>query len=138
MQANQSQMLSTTIEGPIEAAIERVTDALQAEGFGILTRIDVTETLKKKLGVDFRRYEILGACNPPLAHRALQAELDVGLMMPCNVIAYETDDGRVHVGAFDPMAFAEGNPQVTAVAAEARQRLDRVISALGRPDETDE
>ena len=119
------------LDVPYELAVERVTSALAAEGFGILTEIDVKATLKKKLDLDFRRYVILGACNPPLAHRALTAELDVGLLLPCNVIVYEDDGGSV-VSAADPGAMMEvsGNPALEPVAAEARERLERALASL--------
>jgi len=109
-----------------------VPEALAAEGFGVLTEIDVRETLKKKLDVDFRRYRILGACNPPLAYRALQADLEVGLMLPCNVIVYEGDDGRAIVAAVDPMetVAARGNPEIARVAETVRAKLERVLDRL--------
>lgn len=112
-------------------ALAKLPDVLKAEGFGILTRIDVKETLKQKLGVDFRRYEILGACNPPLAHRALTAEVDVGVMLPCNVVVYEGDDGRAVVSAIDPMAtIAATHPGLNVIASEVRQKLARALDAL--------
>lgn len=119
------------LDVPYEQAVERVTAALAGEGFGILTEIDVKATLKKKLDLDFRRYVILGACNPPLAHRALTAELDVGLLLPCNVIVYEDDGGSV-VSAADPGAMMEvsGNPALEPVAAEARERLERALNTI--------
>lgn len=95
---------SKTLRVPFDAAVERVTAALQREGFGILTEIDVQATLKQKLDADFRRYVILGACNPSLAHRALLADLDVGLLLPCNVIVYEEDGGSV-ISVIDPLAM---------------------------------
>jgi uncharacterized protein (DUF302 family) len=112
-----------------DAAIEAATLALKAEGFGVLTEIDVTKTLQEKLHVDFRRYRILGACNPPFAHRALQAEDKIGLMLPCNVIVQELPDGTVEVAAIDPIASmaAVGNPALAEVAGEVRDRLIRVI-----------
>ncbi len=115
-----------------EEALERVPEALKSEGFGVLTEIDVRDTLKKKLGVDFRRYKILGACNPPLAHRALEAELEVGLLLPCNIIVYETDDGRAVVTAIDPMQTiaARSNPEIRRVAEEVRRKLERVVAGL--------
>jgi uncharacterized protein (DUF302 family) len=115
-----------------EEALKRVPEALQSEGFGVLTEIDVQETLKKKLGVVFRRYKILGACNPPLAHRALQAELEVGLLLPCNVIVYEDDDGRTVVAAIDPMEMMAGSeePELRAVAAQVQEKLERVLGRL--------
>jgi len=114
-----------------DEALAKVPDLLQAEGFGILTQIDVKETLKQKLGVDFRRYRILGACNPPLAHRALSAEIEVGVMLPCNVIVYEGDDGKAVVTAVDPMAtIAAGHPGLRDVAAEVRQKLSRALEGL--------
>ncbi len=114
-----------------EAAIEKVTEALKAEGFGVLTNIDVKETMKKKLDVDFRRYAILGACNPPLAHRALSARPEVGLLLPCNVIVYEEEKGTV-VSIVDPLAMFQlvDAPELESVASEARQRLQRVAAAL--------
>lgn len=114
-----------------DEAIETVTTALQNQGFGLLTEIDVKATLKKKLDVDFRRYVILGACNPTLAHQALTAELEIGLLMPCNVIVYEDGDGSV-VSIADPNAMVEmtGSTRLEGVAAEARAKLQLVIDAL--------
>jgi uncharacterized protein (DUF302 family) len=112
-------------------AIEKVTEALKQEGFGILTEIDVKETLKKKLDVDFRPYKILGACNPPFAHKALQAEDKVGIMLPCNVIVQEKENG-VEIAAVDPVASMQAidNPKLGEIANEIRQRLHRVIDSL--------
>jgi len=120
-----------TIDAPFEEVIERVTKALQAEGFGILTEIDVAATLKKKLDVDLRPYRILGACNPPLAHRALQADLDIGLMLPCNVVV-RTGDSGTEVAMFDPKGFATStdSPAMREVAAEAGARLRRALDAI--------
>ncbi len=114
-----------------DTALARVAEALAGEGFGVLTEIDVRETLRKKLGVEFRRYKILGACNPPFAHRALSAELDAGIMLPCNVLVYEGDDGHAVVVAVDPMAtFAAHHEALRPIAAEVRERLERVIARL--------
>jgi uncharacterized protein (DUF302 family) len=114
-----------------EEAIEKVTEALKSEGFGILTEIDVKETLKKKLDVDFRPYRILGACNPPFAFKALQAEDKVGIMLPCNVIVQEKENG-VEIAAVDPVASMQAidNPKLGEIADEIRQRLNRVIDSL--------
>ncbi len=117
---------------PYEQAIEKAIAALQAEGFGVLTEIDVQSTLKQKLNADFRRYKILGACNPPLAHRALSANLDVGLWLPCNVTVYEEGSGSV-VTAVDPVAMLgvlKEDPVVRDVAEEAKARLTRAIASL--------
>ena len=113
---------------PYAQAVEQATLALKAEGFGILTEIDVQATLKKKLDVDFRKYSILGACNPPLAHQALTNDLEIGLLLPCNVIVYEDDGGSV-VSIVDPIAMLNvtGNPALESIASEARVRLQRVI-----------
>jgi uncharacterized protein (DUF302 family) len=116
-----------------EAAIEKVTAALKEEGFGVLTEIDVQATLKKKLDVDFRKYVILGACNPHLAHRALSTEIEIGLMLPCNVIVYEADDGEGSVVSIvDPQAMLGIAPgaDLDDVACEAQERLQRVQVAL--------
>jgi uncharacterized protein (DUF302 family) len=117
---------------PYEEAVDRVVAALKSEGFGVLTEIDVKATLKKKLDVDFRRYIILGACNPPLAYQALSTDLDIGLLLPCNAIVYETDDGGSAVSIIDPMAMVSmaDSPELGTVAAEARAKLQRVVSEL--------
>ena len=117
---------------PFDQALEAAKDALKAEGFGVLTDIDVMATLKQKLGVDFRHYEILGACNPPLANQALQMELGVGLLLPCNVIVYEDEEGGSVVGALDPLSMMSvtGNPELSSVAKEARTRLERALASL--------
>jgi uncharacterized protein (DUF302 family) len=124
--------IQKTLDIPFDDALAKVPEALKAEGFGVLTEIDVKETLKKKLDVDFRRYRILGACNPPLAHEALQHSLDVGLLLPCNVIVYETDAGKTTVSAVDPiqMMAAQGDDTLKPVAEQALQRLKRVIDSL--------
>lgn len=115
-----------------EQALERTTAALKKEGFGILTEIDVRDTLKKKLDVDFRRYVILGACNPPLAHQALSSEPQIGLLLPCNVVVQEAPEGGVTVSIADPQAMFAlvENPAVKPVAQEADARLRRVIASL--------
>lgn len=122
------------LDTPYEAAIEQVTTALKEQGFGVLTSIDMQAALKNKLGVDFRKYTILGACNPPLAHRALSTELAVGLLLPCNVIVYEdTEKGGVVVSLGDPIAMIgmiDDNPALAEIAQDARTRIEKVASAL--------
>ena len=114
-----------------DQALVRVPEALKAEGFGVLTEVDVTSTFKAKLGVDFRRYRILGACNPTLAHQALSTHLGAGTMMPCSVAVYEDDDGTATVVAIDPaQTAAAGSPELQAIMGEVRTRLGRVIAAL--------
>lgn len=121
------------LNAPYEVAIERVTAALKNEGFGVLTTIDVKATLKQKLDADFRHYVILGACNPPLAHRALSTELEIGLLLPCNVIIYEDESGTGSVVSIvDPQAMLGTgiNPALAPVADEAAARLRRVLAAV--------
>ncbi len=116
---------------PYDEAIVAITNALKEQGFGVLTEIDVKRTMKEKRGIEFRRYVILGACNPDLAHRALTSELDIGLLLPCNVVVYESEGGSI-VEAMDPEA-ALGivkNPALDAVAREAKARLERALAAL--------
>ena len=114
-----------------EEALGRITEALKTEGFGVLTEIDVRETLKKKLGVDFRRYKILGSCNPPLAHQALSKELEIGVLLPCNVVVYEGDDGRAVVTTVDPMqTVAREHPELRGIAETVRSKLEKVLSSL--------
>lgn len=117
---------------PIDEAVRKTTEALKAEGFGVLTTIDVQTTLKVKLGVERKPYIILGACNPDLAHRALQAEPELGLLLPCNVIVYEEDDGSSRISIIDPkqMMGMVQNDELAAVAKEAEERLRRVVDKL--------
>ena len=117
---------------PYDTALQRASEALKQEGFGVLTTIDVKQTLEQKLGRDFRRYVILGACNPVLADRALQADLDIGLLLPCNVIVYEREAGASTVAAMAPLAAMAlvGNPDVTAVAKEADAKLRSALTRL--------
>lgn len=125
--------ISTTLKLPYDQAVAKTTEALKAEGFGVLTEIDVKATMKKKLDADFRRYVILGACNPPLAHQALSSELELGLLLPCNVIVYENDEGGSVVSAMDPQVVIGSvvkNPAMETVAREVTARLHRVIDSL--------
>lgn len=123
---------SKTLKIPFDQAVARVIEALKREGFGILTDIDVKATLKSKLGKDFRPYRILGACNPQLAHRALQLEDKIGTMLPCNVIVQEHAGGGVEVSAVDPMASMQAidNPRLAEVAKEVQAKLKRTVNEL--------
>jgi uncharacterized protein (DUF302 family) len=120
-----------TTDYSFEQAIEKVTEELKKEGFGVLTTIDVKDTLKKKIDVDFKKYTILGACNPKLAHGALQVEEELGLLLPCNVIVYEKNDKTV-VSIFDPrvMTLVIENPEMKPVAEEVKNKLQRVLEAV--------
>lgn len=127
-----SYYFSKTVNMPFQDAVMRVTEQLKAEGFGVLTEIDVKATLKKKLDADFRNYVILGACNPPFAYQALLAEDKIGTMLPCNVIVQEHAPGQVEVSAVDPVASmsAVENPALAGVADEVRERLRRTVESL--------
>jgi len=127
--------ISTTVRADYATTVERTREALGHEGFGVLTEIDVAATLKKKLDVDFRPYVILGACNPPLAHQALTAERDIGLLLPCNVVVYADDEpGRTVVAAMDPVEALQltGNATIRPIAADVKARLTRVLEAIER------
>ena len=120
------------VDMEFDAAIDKITQALKEEGFGVLTEIDVTGTLKKKIDVDFRRYRILGACNPSFAYKALLAEDKIGTMLPCNVIVQERDDGKVEVAAVDPVASMQAihNRNLEDIAATVQSRLKRIVEKV--------
>lgn len=127
-----SYYIATTLRIPFDEAISKTEAALKEEGFGVISRIDIREALKTKIGVDFRPYTILGACNPALAHEALKLEDKVGTMLPCNVVVQARDDGSTEVAAIDPVASMQAieNPKLREAASEVRQRLARVIDEL--------
>lgn len=127
-----SYYISKTVTGQFEQVIERVTEKLKEQGFGVLTEIDVKKTLKNKLNVDFYNYKILGACNPPFAHQALLAEDKIGIMLPCNVIVQERESGQIEVSAVDPKASMQAvqNPHLESIAGEMTIRLNKVIQSL--------
>jgi uncharacterized protein (DUF302 family) len=114
-----------------EQAIEKITEELKKEGFGILSSIDFKDTFNKKLSVDFKKYTVLGACNPPLAHKALQADEEVGLFLPCNIAVYEKD-GKTNISVFDPLFITTviDNPQIKSVAEEVKKKLERVLETV--------
>ena len=121
-----------TLDAPFEEAVRRTIDALKSEGFGIITEIDVKDTFQKKIGVDFRNYRILGACNPTLAHEALELEDKVGAMLPCNVVVQDTGGGRTEVAAIDPVASMQAieNPRLKQAAERVQAKLKKVIDSL--------
>ena len=127
-----SYYFNKTLKGDFNTVIDKVTSALKSEGFGVLTEIDVKETLKKKLDVDFKKYKILGACNPPFAYKALQAEDKIGAMLPCNVTVIEQGNGEVEVAAVDPVASMQAiqNQSLASVADEVRNKLKKVVDSL--------
>jgi uncharacterized protein (DUF302 family) len=127
-----SYTLDKRVDSEFDEVVEQTTNALSDEGFGILCDIDVQQTLKKKLDEEFRRYRILGACNPPLAHQALEEELQLGTLLPCNVVVYETDEGEVGVSAVDPevMLSVVDNPELDSIAVDVRERFERVLDEL--------
>ena len=127
-----SYYFSKTLDLPFEKAILRVTDELKKEGFGVLTEIDVKATLKKKLDVDFRNYRILGSCNPPFAYQALQAEPQIGLMLPCNVVVQDGEKGQTIISAIDPLASMQAveNETLGEVAEQVKAKLQKVIESV--------
>lgn len=131
-ETNMSYYFSKTVNMPFDQAIQHVTDVLAGKGFGVLTTIDVRAAMKKKLGIDFRPYTILGACNPQFAHKALQSEDKIGTMLPCNVVVQEVGKGHVEVSAVDPVASMEAvdNPKLASIAGEVRDLLKQVVAGL--------
>jgi uncharacterized protein (DUF302 family) len=123
---------SKILRMPFDKAVAHVTDALKVENFGIITEIDIKNTLREKIGVEFRNYRILGACNPKLAHEALELEDKIGTMLPCNVVVQERADGQIEVAAIDPVASMQAvdNPRLKEAAAEVGKKLERVVAAL--------
>jgi len=134
MEGTKKYAFSTLLDSSYEDAIAKVRDALKEEGFGVLTEIDVKETLKKKLNQEFRRYVILGACNPPYAYQALEADLDAGLLLPCNVIVYETDDKKAYVAAINPVSALEiiKSPELEKIARKVEEKMRRVVAQVAQ------
>lgn len=134
MTENRPYSIRRVVDLSYDDAVQKTKDALQQQGFGVLSEIDMKEKLKEKLDVDFKRYVILGACNPPLAYKALQAEPEIGLLLPCNVIVYETSENESVVSAVEPGAMLTiigDNPVIAEVARDARERLEKAIDAIG-------
>lgn len=127
-----SYYVNKIISTDFDSAIELVTTKLKSEGFGVLTEIDVQKTLKEKIDVDFRKYKILGACNPPNAYKALSNEPYIGLMLPCNIVVQETDDGKIDVSAVDPQASMQAveNPELAKIAEDIKSKLEHIIKSL--------
>jgi uncharacterized protein (DUF302 family) len=134
MEETKRYAFSTLLDSSYEDAIAKVRDALKEEGFGVLTEIDVKDTLKKKLDQEFRRYVILGACNPPYAYQALEADLDVGLLLPCNVIVYETDAKKAYVAAINPVSALEiiKSPELAKIARKVEEKMRRVVARVAQ------
>jgi uncharacterized protein (DUF302 family) len=124
--------LTVTVKGEFDDSIARVTEALKAEGFGVLTEIDVKETMKKKIGAEYPPFKILGACNPLIAHKALTAAPEIGLLLPCNVVVRQIETGIIEVSIIDPMQMINfvGKPELKELGTEARLRIERVVAAL--------
>jgi uncharacterized protein (DUF302 family) len=127
-----SYYVNKVLSTDFDSAIEQVTAKLKSEGFGVLTEIDVQKTLKEKIDVDFRKYKILGACNPPNAYKALSNEPYIGLMLPCNIVVQETDNGKIDVSAVDPQASMQAveNPELAKIAGDIKSKLEQVINSL--------
>jgi uncharacterized protein (DUF302 family) len=127
-----SYFISKIIQTDFDNAVIKVTDQLKTEGFGILTEIDVKDTLKKKIDVDFRKYKILGACNPPSAYKALSSESNIGLLLPCNIVVQESKEGEIEISAVNPKVSMQSvnNPNLESLAEDISSRLERVIKSL--------